>query len=276
MTHLKYKNVLITGGAGGIGRLVAEEMAADGATVILWDLNKEKLKEAKKSIQKAGGRVYTHVCDVTDSKLVYKTVEQVKRDCGNVDILINNAGVVTGKAFWDLTEEDIRNTMDVNVMAMFWTVRAVLPDMIDQNSGHIVTISSAAGIVGATKLTDYNASKFAAFGFDESLRMEFKKNKMNIRTTVVCPYFINTGMFKGVKTRFSWLLPILEEKEVAHKIVKAIKNNKARLIMPGLVYTSWMMRYLPVSVFDWISAFLGVSSAMDQFEGHKEVKTTSS
>ena len=96
MTLLKYKNVLITGGAGGIGRLVAEEMAACGATIILWDLNKEKLKEAAKSIKDQGGRVYTHVCDVTDRKAVYKKIEQVKRDCGNVDILINNAGVVSG------------------------------------------------------------------------------------------------------------------------------------------------------------------------------------
>ncbi|PHS79318.1 MAG: hypothetical protein COB59_02640, partial [Rhodospirillaceae bacterium] len=72
MTLLKYKNVLITGGAGGIGRLVAQEMAADGATVILWDLNKDNLKEAAKSIKANGGRVYTHVCDVTDSKAVIK------------------------------------------------------------------------------------------------------------------------------------------------------------------------------------------------------------
>ena len=276
MTLLKYKNVLITGGAGGIGHLVAEGMAEAGATVVLWDLDKDKLKKAAKSIKDKGGRVYTHVCDVTDRKAVYKKIEKVKRDCGNVDILINNAGIVSGKPFWELTDEDIQTTMDVNMMAMFWTVKAVLPDMIEANSGHIVTISSAAGIVGATKLTDYNASKFAAFGFDESLRMEFKKNKMNIRTTIVCPYFINTGMFKGVKSRFSWLLPILEEKEVAKKIVKAIKSNRPRLIMPGLVYASWMMRYLPVSVFDWISAFLGVSTAMDQFEGRKKVKSSAS
>ncbi len=276
MTLLKYKNVLITGGAGGIGRLMAQDMAEAGATIILWDLDKDRLKDAAKSIKDQGGRVYTHVCDVTDRKAVYKKIEKVKRDCGNVDILINNAGIVSGKPFWELTDEDIQTTMDVNMMAMFWTVKAVLPDMIEANSGHIVTISSAAGIVGATKLTDYNASKYAAFGFDESLRMEFKKNKMNIRTTVVCPYFINTGMFKGVKSRFSWILPILEEKEVASKIVKAIKSNRTRLIMPGLVYTSWMMRYLPVSVFDWVAAILGVSSAMDQFEGRKKVKTRAS
>jgi len=142
--------------------------------------------------------------------------------------------------------------------------------MIKANSGHIVTISSAAGIVGATRLTAYNASKFAAFGFDESLRMEFKSRKMNIRTTIICPYFINTGMFKGVKTRFSWLLPILNEKVVAKKIVKAIETNKTRLIMPGIVYASWILRYLPVSVFDWISDFLGISSAMDKFVGRQD------
>ena len=110
----------------------------------------------------------------------------------------------------------------------------------------------------------------AAFGFDESLRMEFKMRKMNIRTTVICPYFINTGMFEGVKTRFPQLLPILEEDVVAKKIVKAIESDKARLIMPGLVYSSWVMRYLPVSMFDWVSSFLGVSTAMDDFIGRDD------
>ena len=75
MTLLKYKNVLITGGAGGIGQLVAEGMAEAGATVVLWDLDKDKLKKAAKSIKDKGGRVYTHVCDVTDRKAVYKKIE---------------------------------------------------------------------------------------------------------------------------------------------------------------------------------------------------------
>ena len=260
---------MITGGASGIGKLMGQIMAKKGATIIIWDIDEKKLKSAAKEIKDAGGNVITNKCDITDRKLVYRTAQKVKEKVGNVDILINNAGIVTGKPFWECTDEELQATMDVNTMGLFWTVKAFLPDMIEANSGHLVTISSAAGMVGATRLTDYNASKFAAFGFDESLRMEFRRRKMNIRTTIICPYFINTGMFKGVKTRFPRLLPILEEDVVARKIVKAIESNKARLIMPGLVYSSWIMRYLPVSVFDWISSFLGVSTAMDDFIGRE-------
>lgn len=270
MTSFRNKNILITGGASGIGRLMGEYMAQKGGTIILWDINKKALKETKEEISKKGGNVHTFLCDVTDKQKVYETADKLRETCGNLDILVNNAGIVTGKPFWECSDEEIEKTMNVNTMSMFWTVKAFLPDMINANAGHIVTISSAAGIVGASRLTDYNASKFAAFGFDESLRMEFRSRKMKIRTTIICPYFINTGMFKGVKTRFSWLLPILDEKVVAKKIVKAIENNRSRLIMPGIVYSSWIMRYLPVSVFDWISDFLGVSSAMEKFVGRKE------
>ncbi len=270
MTSFRNKNILITGGASGIGRLMGEYMAQKGGTIILWDINKKALKETKEDISEKGGNVHTFLCDVTDKQKVYETADKLRETCGNLDILVNNAGIVTGKPFWECSDEEIEKTMNVNTMSMFWTVKAFLPDMIKANTGHIVTISSAAGIVGASRLTDYNASKFAAFGFDESLRMEFRSRKMKIRTTIICPYFINTGMFKGVKTRFSWLLPILEEKVVAKKIVKAIESNRTRLIMPGIVYASWVMRYLPVSVFDWIADFLGVSSAMEKFVGRKE------
>ena len=270
MTQFKHKNVLITGGAGGIGRLMGNIMAKKGATIILWDINEEKLKAAAACIEGQGGKVLYNKCDVTNRELVYKTAQEVKMECGNVDVLINNAGVVTGKPLWECSDEEIQTTMDVNAMSMFWTVKAFLPDMIKANSGHIVTISSAAGIVGATRLTDYNASKFAAFGFDESLRMEFKKRKMNIKTTIVCPYFINTGMFEGVKSKYPWLLPILDEEKVAKKIVRAIEYDKPRLIMPGLVYSSWLLRYLPVPIFDSIASLLGVSTAMDDFKGRKK------
>jgi len=276
MSSIRNKNILITGGASGIGKLMGVLMTQKGGTIIIWDINEAALLKTKEEIKKQGGSVHTFVCDVTNKQKVYETADKLREACGNLDILINNAGIVTGKPFWECSDEEIEKTMNVNTMSMFWTVKAFLPDMIKANSGHIVTISSAAGIVGTTRLAVYNASKFAAFGFDESLRMEFKSNKMKIRTTIICPYFINTGMFKGVKTRFSWLLPILEQKVVARKIVRAIERNRSRLIMPGLVYTSWLMRYLPVSVFDWLSDFLGISSAMDKFVGREDTTKTTS
>ena len=97
--------------------------------------------------------------------------------------------------------------------------------MIERNRGHIVTIASAAGLIGVPRLTDYCATKFAAVGLDESLRVELKQRGSAIRTTVVCPYYIDTGMFEGVKTRFSFLLPILKEQKVVDKILRAIEGE---------------------------------------------------
>lgn len=101
--------------------------------------------------------------------------------------------------------------MNINTTAHHWTVRETLPDMLAENRGHIVTIASIAGWVGVRGLADYCASKFGAVGFDESLRFELRAKKSNVKTTCICPYFINTGMFDGAKSRFPLLLPILSE-----------------------------------------------------------------
>ncbi len=193
----------------------------------------------------------------------------MRNEVGKVDILINNAGVVSGRPFLECTDQQLRRTMEVNILAHFWTVKAFLPDMIRSNSGHIVTVASAGGIVGSAWLADYSASKFAAFGFDEALRAEFKKQKLNIHTTVVCPYFIKSKMFAGVKTRFSFLLPILDAEDVSERIVNGIARKKRRLVMPPLVYSTWLVRLLPVYVFDWVATFLGVNDAMDEFHGRQ-------
>ena len=196
--------------------------------------------------------------------------DEIKTALGPVDILVNNAGVVSGRPFLECTDDQCRRSMDVNAMAHFWTVRAFLPDMIRQNSGHIVTIASAAGIIGVSKMVDYCASKAACFGFDEALRMEIRRNRWKIRTTVVCPYFIDTGMFEGVRTRFSFLLPILKEEDVAEGIMRAVQKNKKRLIMPLMVYSVWFLRLLPVWVFDLAADIMGINSAMTTFKGRSK------
>ena len=86
--------------------------------------------------------------------------------------------------------------------------------MIARDEGHVVTVASAAGLVGVKGLVDYSSSKFAAVGFDEALRMELADTAPGVKTTVVCPFFIDTGMFEGAQTRFAWLLPILKEQNV--------------------------------------------------------------
>lgn len=106
----------------------------------------------------------------------------------------------------------IQKTIDVNCTSHHWTVREFLPDMMKKSSGHIVNIASMAGHTGVNKLIDYCASKHGAVGFNLSLRMELKKlNYKNIKTTIINPYYINTGMFDGIKTKWPLILNIIEE-----------------------------------------------------------------
>ncbi len=221
MTDFRAKNVLITGAGSGIGRLLAHKIAARGAHVILWDRDAGALAAVDEALEGLGCQVSSYVCDLSLKNEIEVTAARVLQECGPVDILINNAGVVTGRPLLEAREVDIRRTFDVNTLAHFWTVRAFMPVMLERGSGHIVTVASAAGLVAAPKLTDYSASKFAAVGFDEALRLELARTGHAIRTTVVCPFYVKTGMFEGAKTRFPWLLPILEPEYVANRIVKA-------------------------------------------------------
>lgn len=269
MKDLKGKTVLVTGGAAGIGRLVSLDMAMKGARLVLWDINKVNLDKTVAEIRAitpdAG---WGYIVDVTDRKAVYAAAAQVKTECGQVDVLINNAGVVSGKMFLDVPDERIELTMNVNSIAMFWTCKAFLPEMLERDSGHVVTVASAAGLVGVAGLGDYCASKFAAVGFDESLRNELKKRGSKVKTTVVCPFYIDTGMFDGVKTRSQLLLPILKEVDAAAKIVYAIEHDRPQLMMPPILGVLGFLRALPVSGFDGVMTLLGINASMDEFKGH--------
>lgn len=270
MTDFRGKNVLITGAGSGIGRLLAEKIAAAGARAILWDIDEAALADAGRAIDGRGQMVSSYRCDVSNADEIKATARRVLDDWGPVDILINNAGIVTGKPILESEDAEIRRTFDINTLAHFWTVRAFLPGMLERGSGHIVTVASAAGLAAAPKLSDYSASKFAAVGFDEALRTELAGAGHEIKTTVVCPFYVSTGMFEGVKTRFSWLLPILEPEYVADRIVKAIRKNRPRLLMPRFVYTALPLRILPVRWFDALIGFFGVSRSMDEFTGHRD------
>jgi all-trans-retinol dehydrogenase (NAD+) len=136
---------------------------------------------------------------------------------------VNNAGIVSGKSLLEVDDARAELTVQVNTIAHFWTAKAFLPGMLKRNHGHVVSIASAAGIVGVAGLADYCASKFGAVGFNESLRLELRKLGTNVKTTVVCPYYIDTGMFTGVQTKFSWLLPILQPSYVVSLIISSVK-----------------------------------------------------
>jgi all-trans-retinol dehydrogenase (NAD+) len=268
MTALPGRIVLVTGAAGGIGRRMALKAAEHGATVVAWDIDGSRLDVLVKEIDElAPGRGHGYVCDVTDPEVVTDTAAKVQSEVGPVDVVILNAGVINGKVLLELSDADIRKTFDVNVLGLYWVTRAFLPTMVERRSGHIVTIASAAGLLGVVRQVDYSASKHAAKGFGESLRVELNRYSPDLRTTLVCPYYINTGMFDGVKSKVGWLLPILEEQDVADKVISAIERDKAELYMPWSVGSTSLLRVLPTKLFDRIMTFLGVHASMDEFHG---------
>lgn len=269
MTEIRGRRALITGAASGIGRLLAAELGAAGASLVLWDIDAEGLGDAQAELRGAACDVEICVCDLTRREAIEEAAAETLQKAGPVDILVNNAGIVAGKNLLDISPAEIERTFQVNTLALFWTARAFLPGMLARDCGHVVTVASAAGLAGTSKLTDYCSSKFAAVGFDESLRVELKRMKSKVVTTVVCPFYTNTGMFDGVRTRFPWLLPILKPDSVVRRIVGAIRKDRRRLIMPWFVYTCWPSRLLPVSWFDTLMAFFGVSHSMDEFRGRE-------
>jgi all-trans-retinol dehydrogenase (NAD+) len=267
MKDIKDKLILITGGAGGIGRLAALDFAGRGGRVLVWDTSREGLNELELEAREKGLFIRPFVCDVSDRAAVYRLAEGIIREWGPVDILINNAGVVSGSTLLETPDEKIIRTMEINVMAHFWTCKAFLPAMLERDQGHLVTISSAAGLIGVKGLADYSASKFAACGLHEALRMELAQRKSRIKTTVVCPFFIDTGMFQGVKTRFPWLLPILKSEYAAHRIVEAVLRDRKQLIMPPAAAAVFFLRLFPVALFDGAANFFGINHSMDDFTG---------
>ena len=270
MSEIAGQHIIITGAASGIGRLMALKLAARGGRITAWDINQPALDRVVAELSARGGQpARGFLCDVARRDLVYDAAAQTTAAGGPVDILINNAGIVSGKSFLELPDERIEATFQINTLSLFWVTKAFLPSMIQRNHGHVVTIASASGLLGVAKLSDYSASKWAAIGFDESLRAEMRTSAPGVKTTVVCPYYIDTGMFRGVKSRFPFLLPILKEDAVAEGVVAAIERNKARVIMPPLVYLVPPMRLLPVRLFDWVASFLGVNTSMDEFTGRQ-------
>jgi len=272
---VKGSHVLITGAGSGLGKQMAILFARLGAKISLTDINLQSVEAVEALIKAEGLQSKAIYCDVSDVQSVKDAAKIARETFGDVEILINNAGIVSGKKLLETSEKMIEKTLQVNTISHAYTVREFLPAMLQKNKGHIVTIASAAGTVGVCGLADYCASKFGAFGFDESLRMELKQLKSNVRTTCICPYYINTGMFDGVQSKYEFLLPILQESYVSKRIVNAVLQNERVVVLPALVNAIFLSRAIfPVWLFDILCNFLGINQTMDHFVGRTNPSQT--
>ena len=265
-------NVLITGGASGIGKIMGRMALEKGAKCfIIWDINLTGIEATRKELSKYG-KVKGYVVDVSNNEIVNVAYRKTVEDCGDIDILINCAGIITSnKTFDQQTFEEIVRTMNINTIAPMFVARAMLPDMLKRNRGHVCTIASAGGMISNPKMSVYAASKWGVIGWSDSVRIELQEMKSDVHFTTVAPYYINTGMFDGVKSR---IIPVLKPEYVAKRVIRAIERDKTFRGIPfGFHFIRFWQAILPTRVFDFFfGKVFGIYHTMDQFTGRKSVK----
>lgn len=268
MSSFTDKHVLITGGAGGIGLQMAINIARKGAaTLTLWDISADNLEQARRKLDGFQTGLNTAVVDIADPDQIYGTAKELIENAGPVDILINNAGIVVGKPFDRQSRHEIEQTIRINLLGAIHVCRAVLPEMKRQQSGHIVNIASAAGLIPNPKMTVYAGSKWGMIGWSESLRVELAYESTALKITTVEPSYINTGLFKGITPPL--LTPLLDKDDIADRIIRAVEKDKIHLRAPFMVkLIPFLKGILPQRVFDFVAGKLFmVYRSMDTFKG---------
>ncbi|RBO94435.1 SDR family oxidoreductase [Nocardia puris] len=268
------KKVLVTGAAMGLGKLFAERAVREGAAAVaLWDVNEVALKETADELSGKGTEIHRFVVDVSDRDAIGEGATATREAVGGIDILVNNAGIVRGnRYFWETDDRaDIDKTMAINSLAPMYLTLEFLPAMV-QGTGQarVLTIASSAGLVSNPRMAVYAASKWAALGWSDSVRLELEQaGHDHVKVTTVCPTYINTGMFDGAKG--FWLTPILDQDEVVDTSWKQMKDGTPLVILP---WTSRLNKalsgLLPIKLRDMFLDTVGVYRSMDQFTGRKK------
>lgn len=273
--------ILITGAGSGFGRLFAKRFAALGARLALFDINKKGLDETFNELiveqNITEERCLLFQCDVTSKNDILKCIDEIHKKFGLINMLLNNAGVVSGKHLEKLSEKDIKRTIDVNLTAPIMLTSIVLSDMLANGFGHIINICSAGGIIGVGKLTDYCASKAGLRLFSESLseelrgRKDYPDLKNKIFVTKISPYFSNTGMFNNV-TQIPYILPLLDPKVVVDQAMDGILENKVEVFIPKFVSTApFLTNVLWDSVKQKLADWLRLTHSMENFKSREEL-----
>lgn len=240
--NLSGKRILLTGATGGIGEIIAQKLAKKGAILALVGRDKTKLDALKANIDAAGGRAVCIVADLSLEGAAQQVTAQAKEQLGDIDILINNAGVLDFIAFENQTETRIAQMIHTNVTALIQLSNAILPAFQAKNQGHFVFVGSVFGSLGFPHFATYCASKFAVHGFSQALRRELVDTKIGV--TYIAPRGIKTPM-NDANTVAMWKKSgnkMDAPETVAEIIVKALENEKQEVFIGQ-----------PQSFFAWLN-----------------------
>lgn len=263
---LKNKTVLITGGSRGLGLVLAREFAREGSRLVLCARDEQELEYARMDLGERDAEVMTVRCDVRNREDVANMITAVNERFANIDVLVNNAGVIQVGPIEVMTHEDFELAMQAHFWGPLNTILAVLPSMRARRSGRIVNISSIGGKVSVPHLVPYSASKFALVGLSKGLGAELKKDGISV--TTVCPGLMRTGSprnaeFKGQhRLEYAWFsisdaLPLLSvsAENAARQIVRACKRGRAELVISVPAKLAVLFESLfPEAMYDVLAA----------------------
>lgn len=236
MEKLTGKTALITGAGKGIGRAIAIALAKEGVNVGLLARTASQLEEVAEEVQSLGVKAAVAPADVTDMNSVNEAVKQIGAALGPLDILINNAGTAKFGKFLELDPADWENIIKVNLMGVYYVTRAVLPEMIERQTGDIINISSTAGQRGAPVTSAYSASKFAVNGLSESLMQEVRKH--NIRVSTLTPSTVATDLAIELKLTDGNPERVMQPEDFAELIVAQLKLNRRVFIKEAGIWST--------------------------------------
>lgn len=233
---LQGKTAIITGAGRGIGRATAFALAKEGVSLGLLARTSEHVEQVAKELKAEGAHVVTATADVADNEQVVHAIDTMINQLGQVDILINNAGISKFGGFLELKVEEWEKIIQVNLLGMYYVTRAVLPNMIEQQSGDIINISSTAGQKGGPVTSAYSASKFGVLGLTESLAMEARKDNIRVSaltpSTVVTDLAIEGGLVTGDEEN------VLQPEDLAELMVAQLKLNKRVFLKTAGLWTT--------------------------------------
>jgi NAD(P)-dependent dehydrogenase (short-subunit alcohol dehydrogenase family) len=226
IVKLKDKVSIVTGAASGIGFAIASRFAAEGSTVVIIDLNEERLKEAVKKIKDQGENILGFQGDVTSKKRIEEIFSHVVKKFGTIDILVNNAGIYVGKAFWEEPLEFYERTFKVNVLGTVVPSQVVMPYMMKRKKGKIINIASKAAICGEPGHAAYSASKGAVLSLTRAMAIELAPYRINVNA--ICPGPTETPILFSAMTK--------EQMEELRKFIPLGRYGKPEDIAGAALY----------------------------------------
>jgi len=188
---LRRKSAVITGGAMGIGKAIAQLFSSEGCRVVIADVNEEKGAESQEEIEERGGNSLFIRCDVARADEVRNMVQKAVSVCGSINILVNNAGIWRPGRVTDLTEETWDQVLNTNLKGNFLVSKEIIPHMQKEGGGSIINVASVAGLVGSREASAYNASKGGIVNLTRGMALDFAKD--NIRVNCICPGLIESA-----------------------------------------------------------------------------------